>query len=56
MRSRDGCCDNQRKPCPYHEGWQDAIDVLEVLHAHPGQIHAHGGGTDKHNHDDESGE
>ena len=24
---RTGCCDKQRKPCSYHEGWADAIDV-----------------------------
>jgi hypothetical protein len=26
MSGRVGCCDDQRQPCSYHEGWQDALD------------------------------
>jgi len=25
---RAGCCEKLRKPCSYHEGWQDAVDLL----------------------------
>lgn len=25
---RDGCCADRRQPCPYHEGWQDAMDAV----------------------------
>lgn len=24
--SREGCCGDWPKPCPYHEGWADAFD------------------------------
>lgn len=24
---RDNCCGDCRKPCSYHEGWEDALDV-----------------------------
>ena len=27
MISREGCCADRRKPCSYHEGVQDALDV-----------------------------
>jgi hypothetical protein len=27
-RARDDCCGDQRKPCSYHEGYEDAADVL----------------------------
>lgn len=23
---RDGCCADWRKPCPYHDGWMDALE------------------------------
>ncbi len=29
-----GCypeCESGRHPCPYHEGWQDAVGVLDEL-------------------------
>ena len=26
--ARDGCCASWPRPCPYHEGWQDAEDAL----------------------------
>lgn len=25
---RTGCCEGWPKPCAYHEGWQDALDLL----------------------------
>jgi len=27
--SREGCCADTRKPCPYHQGYQDALDALD---------------------------
>ena len=48
IREREGCCDTWPKPCPYHEGWQDALETVSVLHAHPGIIHAHPGGALDH--------
>ena len=48
MREREGCCDTWPNPCPYHEGWQDALETVIVLHAHPGIIHAHPGGALDH--------
>lgn len=29
MKSRAGCCADQRKPCSYHEGYADATDAAE---------------------------
>lgn len=29
MRTREGCCADWPKPCPYHEGWADATDAYE---------------------------
>ena len=26
--AREGCCGGTRKPCSYHEGFIDAIDIL----------------------------
>jgi len=26
--TRAGCCEDWPKPCSYHEGWQDAADML----------------------------
>jgi hypothetical protein len=28
--SREGCCETWPKPCSYHEGVQDALDVVEM--------------------------
>ncbi len=25
---RSMCCEDWPKPCPYHEGWQDAVDAM----------------------------
>jgi len=27
--NREGCCAQYRKPCSYHEGWEDAEDALD---------------------------
>lgn len=26
--TREGCCADRRKPCSYHEGWEDALDTV----------------------------
>ena len=28
--SRAGCCETWPKPCPYHEGWADAVDAYSA--------------------------
>ena len=30
-RNRDGCCATWPKPCPYHRGYQDALDSFEQV-------------------------
>jgi hypothetical protein len=29
LSPRSGCCMVTRKPCAYHEGWYDALDIAE---------------------------
>lgn len=31
LAAREDCCETARKPCSYHEGFADALDIMAFL-------------------------